>query len=89
MTENPTNQYWTLRIRPHEKLWQIHLGEIWRYRDLIGLFVRRNIMGRVWKHGRRLFFMELLKKNGIREYEMYIDYSSPVYEERFRPLAVK
>lgn len=44
MTENTTNQSWTLRIRPHEKLWQIHLGEIWRYRDLIGLFVRRNIV---------------------------------------------
>ena len=44
MTENTTNQSWTLRIRPHEKLWQIHMGEIWRYRDLIGLFVRRNIV---------------------------------------------
>lgn len=44
MTENTTNQSWTLRIRPQEKLWQIHLGEIWRYRDLIGLFVRRNIV---------------------------------------------
>jgi len=44
MSETPTNQSWTLRIRPHEKLWQIHLGEIWRYRDLIGLFVRRNIV---------------------------------------------
>lgn len=40
----PAIQSWTLRIRPHEKLWQIHLGEIWRYRDLIGLFVRRNIV---------------------------------------------
>ena len=44
MSENTTNQSWTLRIRPQEKLWQIHLGEIWRYRDLIGLFVRRNIV---------------------------------------------
>jgi lipopolysaccharide transport system permease protein len=44
MTENKSNQSWTLRIRPQEKLWQIHLGEIWRYRDLIGLFVRRNIV---------------------------------------------
>ena len=44
MTETPTTQYWALRIRPQEKLWQIHLGEIWRYRDLIGLFVRRNIV---------------------------------------------
>ena len=37
-------QYWTLRIRPHEQLWHIDLGEIWRYRDLVELFVRRNIV---------------------------------------------
>ena len=37
-------QYWTMKIRPHEKLWHIDLGEIWRYRDLIALFVRRNIV---------------------------------------------
>ena len=37
-------QFWTMRIRPHEKLWHIDLGEIWRYRDLIELFVRRNIV---------------------------------------------
>ena len=33
-----------MKIRPHEKLWHIDLGEIWRYRDLIALFVRRNIV---------------------------------------------
>ena len=33
-----------MRIRPHERLWHIDLGEIWRYRDLIELFVRRNIV---------------------------------------------
>lgn len=44
MTEEIANQYWTMRIRPHEKLWHIDLGEIWRYRDLIELFVRRNIV---------------------------------------------
>lgn len=38
------SQYWTMKIRPHEKLWHIDLGEIWRYRDLIELFVRRNIV---------------------------------------------
>ena len=37
-------QYWTMRIRPHEQLWHIDLGEIWRYRDLVELFVRRNIV---------------------------------------------
>ena len=44
MTEEISNQYWTMRIRPHEKLWHIDLGENWRYRDLIELFVRRNIV---------------------------------------------
>ena len=44
MAENTNNQYWTMRIRPHERLWHIDLGEIWRYRDLIELFVRRNIV---------------------------------------------
>ena len=33
-----------MRIRPHEKLWHVDWGEIWRYRDLIELFVRRNIV---------------------------------------------
>ena len=31
-------------IRPHEKLWKVDLGEIWAYRDLIELFVKRNIV---------------------------------------------
>lgn len=44
MTENIQKQYWTMRIRPHERLWHIDLGEIWRYRDLIELFVKRNIV---------------------------------------------
>lgn len=44
MTEMKQQQYWTMRIRPHEQLWHIDLGEIWRYRDLVELFVRRNIV---------------------------------------------
>ena len=35
---------WTMIIRPHEKLWKVNLGEIWAYRDLIELFVKRNII---------------------------------------------
>jgi len=35
---------YTLKIRPQEKLWHLDFGEIWWYRDLIGLFVRRNIV---------------------------------------------
>ncbi len=38
------SQYWTMKIRPHERLWHIDVSEIWRYRDLIELFVRRNIV---------------------------------------------
>lgn len=35
---------WTIIIRPQEKLWKFNLREIWAYRDLIELFVRRNIV---------------------------------------------
>lgn len=38
------NKEWSMIIRPHEKLWKVDLGEIWAYRDLIGLFVKRNIV---------------------------------------------
>ena len=31
-------------IRPQEKLWKVNLKEIWDYRDLIELFVKRNIV---------------------------------------------
>ena len=41
-TEEKTS--YTLKIRPQESLWHLDFGEIWRYRDLIGLFVRRNIV---------------------------------------------
>ena len=35
---------WTMIIRPQEKLWKVNLKEIWDYRDLIVLFVRRNVV---------------------------------------------
>lgn len=35
---------WTLVIKPYQKLWSVDFGEIWRYRDLIQLFVKRNII---------------------------------------------
>lgn len=34
----------TTVITPHHKLWSVDFKEIWRYRDLIELFVRRNIV---------------------------------------------
>ena len=35
---------WTMIIRPQEKLWKVNLREIWDYRDLIELFIKRNIV---------------------------------------------
>ena len=37
-------EQYTLIITPHNKLWSIDFKEIWRYRDLIQLFVKRNIV---------------------------------------------
>ena len=34
---------WTVVIKPHNSLLSVDLGEIWRYRDLCMLLVRRNI----------------------------------------------
>lgn len=34
----------TTIITPHHKLWSVDFREIWRYRDLIELFVKRNIV---------------------------------------------
>lgn len=35
---------YTMIITPHHKLWSVDFKEIWRYRDLISLFVKRNII---------------------------------------------
>ncbi|MBP5546219.1 MAG: ABC transporter permease [Bacteroidales bacterium] len=37
------NQDWTTVIKPKEKLLQVDFRELWRYRDLCLLFVKRNI----------------------------------------------
>ena len=37
-------QEWTTVIKPHQKLWSVDFKEIWRYRDLCALFVKRNII---------------------------------------------
>ena len=34
----------TTIITPHHKLWSVDFREIWRYRDLIELFIKRNIV---------------------------------------------
>ncbi len=36
-------QQWTTIIKPNAKLWQIDFKEIWRYRDLLTIYIKRNI----------------------------------------------
>ena len=38
------SEKWDIEIRPKDKLLSVDLGEIWRYRDLCSLFVKRNIV---------------------------------------------
>ena len=40
------NNKWTTVIEPRRKLFDMHLGEIWKYKDLIFLFVKRNFTTR-------------------------------------------
>ena len=42
-SETSSTRTWTTVIKPKERLLQVDLGELWRYRDLTGLMVRRNI----------------------------------------------
>ena len=37
------NGEWTTIIRPKESLWKLNLKELWDYRDLCSLFIRRDI----------------------------------------------
>ncbi len=50
------DDHWDLRIKPHSKWLDLHLADVWRYRDLLWLFVRRDfvavykqtILGPLW-----------------------------------------
>lgn len=35
---------WTTVIKPHNKLWQIDFKELWQYRDLLSMYVKRDII---------------------------------------------
>jgi lipopolysaccharide transport system permease protein len=56
MGNNQDTNQWTSTIKPVSGWFDIHLGELWRYRDLIMLFVRRDfvavykqtILGPLW-----------------------------------------
>ena len=43
MRQNQEEQ-WTTVIKPRNKLFEVDLKELWRYRDLISLFIKRNII---------------------------------------------
>ena len=50
------DQAWDLEIKPHSSAFDLHLGDVWKYRDLLGLLVRRDfvsfykqtILGPLW-----------------------------------------
>jgi lipopolysaccharide transport system permease protein len=54
--ENKLDREWDLILRPQRAWWDLHLGELWRYRDLIQLLVWRDfvayykqtILGPLW-----------------------------------------
>lgn len=41
-----TEQSWDLIITPRKRWWDLQLHDVWHYRDLIGLFVRRDFVSR-------------------------------------------
>ena len=41
---NNIQEKWSLIIRPQRAWWDLQLGEIWRYRDLILLFIWRDFV---------------------------------------------
>ena len=39
-----SEQTWTTIIKPHNKLWEVDFKELWRYRDLLVMYVKRDII---------------------------------------------
>src|SRR5829696_3359136 len=54
--ETSVDQEWDLEIKPQDKLFNLHLKDVWQYRDLMWLFVRRDfvaqykqtVLGPIW-----------------------------------------
>lgn len=44
--QTSTDEDWDLIITPRKKWWDLQLREVWQYRDLIALFVRRDFVSR-------------------------------------------
>ena len=55
-TEPVTSENWSYEIQPTKGLFDLNLKEVWRYRDLLCIYVRRNfvaqykqvILGPIW-----------------------------------------
>lgn len=43
-TENTTNNDWLFEITPKNKFFSLNLKEVWQYRDLLMLFVKRDVI---------------------------------------------
>jgi len=56
LTALPDDEHWDMVIEPQRGLFELRLGELWRYKDLVMLFVRRDfvsvykqtILGPLW-----------------------------------------
>lgn len=42
--QNTESEQWTTIIKPRNSLFEVNLREVWEYRDLISLFIKRNII---------------------------------------------
>jgi len=55
-TLTPQAENWTEVIKPRSNIFDLHLNELWRYRDLVAMFVRRDfvsnykqtVLGPIW-----------------------------------------
>src|SRR6478735_3206238 len=43
MTNSKPKEEWDLVITPEKSLWDVNLAEVWKYRDLLVLFIKRDI----------------------------------------------
>ncbi len=44
MSITATSQQWDMEIKPHDNLFDLHLKDVWNYRDLLWLLVRRDFV---------------------------------------------
>lgn len=42
--QDMSEENWTTVIKPKNRLLEVNIGELWRYKDLIALFIKRNII---------------------------------------------